>query len=189
MAKAKLDLSGRRRRCPRAPFTFLEASSQRSPPFDDRHRRRCGGTLPVHHQVTYKILHSPTRRTEALNANHSSTAPKTDGVRPPFPHSGCDRSPVRQLWSLLRHAERCGNTVRTCDAVRDVLGTAPVTILPIPAVRTPPHHTNGAGLVPCSGGDPASPRVPQGGMLSTSSQRPGPPPRGVRDLHVTPGPP
>ena len=32
MAKAKLDLSGRRRRRPRAPFTFLEASSQRSPP-------------------------------------------------------------------------------------------------------------------------------------------------------------
>ena len=56
MAKAKLDLSGRGRRCPRAPFTFLEASSQRSPPFDDRRRRRCGGTLPVHHQVTYKIL-------------------------------------------------------------------------------------------------------------------------------------
>jgi len=28
---------------------------------------------------------SPVRRTEALNANHSSTAPRTDGVRPPFP--------------------------------------------------------------------------------------------------------
>src|SRR6185369_5877858 len=28
---------------------------------------------------------SPARRTEALNANHSSTAPRTDGVRPPFP--------------------------------------------------------------------------------------------------------
>ena len=56
MAKAKLDLSGRRRRRPRASFTFSEALSQRSPPFDDRRRRRCGGTLPVHHQVTYKIL-------------------------------------------------------------------------------------------------------------------------------------
>src|SRR6185437_15608238 len=28
---------------------------------------------------------SPARRTKALNANHSSTAPRTDGVRPPFP--------------------------------------------------------------------------------------------------------
>ena len=100
-----------------------------------------------------------------------------------IPHSGCDRSPVRQLRSLLRHPGRCGNTVGTCDTVRDVLGTAPVTILPTPAVRTPPHHTNGPGPIPCSGRDPASPRVPQGGMLSTSSRRPGPPPsRG-------PGPP
>jgi len=28
-----------------------------------------------------------------------------------IPHSGCDRSPVRQLRSLLRHPGRCGNTV------------------------------------------------------------------------------
>ena len=28
---------------------------------------------------------SPARRTEALNANYSSSAPRTDGVRPPFP--------------------------------------------------------------------------------------------------------
>ena len=67
--------------------------------------------------------------------------------------------------------------------VRDVLGIAPVTILPTPAVRTPPHHTSGPGPFPCSGRDPASPRVPQGGMLSTSSRRPGPP------LSRGPGPP
>ena len=100
-----------------------------------------------------------------------------------IPHSGCDRSPVRQLRSLLCHPGRCGNTVGTCDVVRDVLGTAPITILPTPAVRTPPHHTNGPGPVPCSGRDPASPRVPQGGMLSTSSRRPGSP------LSRGPGPP
>ena len=93
-----------------------------------------------------------------------------------IPHSGCDRSPVRQLRSLLRHPGRCGNTVGKCDVVRDVLGTAPITILPTPDVRTPPHHTSGPRPVPCSGKDPASPRVPQGGMLSTSSRRPGPPP-------------
>ena len=100
-----------------------------------------------------------------------------------IPHSGCDRSPVRQLRSLLRHPGRCGNTVGTCDAVRDVLGTAPVTILPAPAVRTPPHHKYGPGPAPCSGRGPVLPRAPQGGTPGTSSRRPGPPPsRG-------PGPP
>src|SRR6185436_20923334 len=64
----------------------------------------------------------------------------------------------------------------TCDAGRDVIGTAPVTILPTPAVRTPPHHIYGPGPVPCSGKGPASPRAPIGGMLNTSSRSPGPPP-------------
>ena len=100
-----------------------------------------------------------------------------------IPHSPSDRSPIRQLRSLLRHPGRCGNAVGICDAVRDVLGTAPVTILPTPAVRTSPHHNNGPGPIPDSRRDPASQRVPQGGMLSTSNRRPGPPPsRG-------PGPP
>ena len=39
----------------------------------------------------------------------------------------------------------------TCDAGRDALGTAPVTILPTPAVRTPPHHTYGPGPATCLG--------------------------------------
>ena len=33
------------------------------------------------------------------------------------PHSSCDRSPVRQLRSLLRHPGPCGDTVGTCDAL------------------------------------------------------------------------
>jgi len=49
-----------------------------------------------------------------------------------MPHSGSDRGLVRQLRSLLRHSGRCGGTVGTCDAVQDVLGTAPATILPTP---------------------------------------------------------
>jgi len=49
-----------------------------------------------------------------------------------IPHSGCNRSPVRQLQSLLHHSGRCGSTVGTCDAVQDVLGTAPATVLPTP---------------------------------------------------------
>jgi hypothetical protein len=34
-----------------------------------------------------------------------------------IPHSGCDRSPARQLRSLLRYSGRCGRTVGTCDAL------------------------------------------------------------------------
>ena len=49
-----------------------------------------------------------------------------------IPHSGSDRSPVRQLRSLLHHSGRCGDTVGTCDAVQGVLGTAPAIVLPTP---------------------------------------------------------
>src|SRR6185503_7457538 len=83
--------------------------------------------------------------------------------QPPTPVTA---PPSRTLW------QHCG----TCDAGRDVLGTAPVTVLPTPAVRTPPHHTYGPGPSPCSERGPASPSGPQGGTLSTSSRRPGPPP-------------
>ena len=48
-----------------------ESSPSRSrPPLDEKDKR---------------LFRSPARRTEALNANHSSTAPRSDGVRPPFP--------------------------------------------------------------------------------------------------------
>ena len=60
---------------------------------------------------------------------HSARARRRQAA---IPHSGCDQSPVRQLRSLLRHSGRCGDTVGTCDAVRDVLGTAPATVLPTP---------------------------------------------------------
>ena len=49
-----------------------------------------------------------------------------------IPHSGCDRSLVCQLRSLLYHSGRCDDTVGTCDAVQDVLVTAPATMLPTP---------------------------------------------------------
>ena len=39
-----------------------------------------------------------------------------------MPHSGCDRGPVRQLRSLLRHPQPCA----------DIPGTAPATVLPTP---------------------------------------------------------
>ena len=54
-------------------------------------------------------------------------------------HSGCDWSPIRQLQSLLRHPGRYGGTVEPETRDEMCSGTAPVTILPTPAVRTPPH--------------------------------------------------
>ena len=44
-----------------------------------------------------------------------------------IPHSGCDRSPVRQLRSLLRHSGRCGYTVE--PATRDETGSALLPLL------------------------------------------------------------
>ena len=60
---------------------------------------------------------------------HSARARRRQAA---IPHSGCDRSLVRQLRSLLRHPGCCDDTVGTCDAVQDMLGTAPATILPTP---------------------------------------------------------
>jgi hypothetical protein len=136
---------------------------------DETSLPRSGPPLDIRDKRHFR---SPAHHTEALNVNHSSTAPRTDGVRLPFPTVAVTGVPsansghcsaIRMLW------QHCG----TCDAGRDVLGRAPITILPTLAVRTPPHHTYGPGPAPCSGRGPASPRAPQGRMLSTSSRRPG----------------
>ena len=74
--------------------------------------------------------------------------------------------------------QHCG----TCDAGRDALGTAPVTILPTPAVRTLHHHTYGPGPTSCLEGGPVPPRAPRRGMPITRGRSPGPPSR-------VPGPP
>ena len=66
-------------------------------------------------------------------------------------HSGCDRSLVRQLRSLLCHSGRCGDTVGTCDTVQDVLGTAPATVLPTPHtsfILSPPRNPRTAWARP-----------------------------------------
>ena len=44
-----------------------------------------------------------------------------------IPHSGCDRSPIRQLRSLLRHPGRCGGTVE--PATRDKTRSAQSPLL------------------------------------------------------------
>ena len=103
--------------------------------------------------------------------------------QPAIPHSSCDRSPVRQLQSLLRHHGRCGSTVE--PATRDETGSV---LLPLLFCQLWPF---GLYLItrmapdppPAWEGGPTTPRAPPGGTLSTRSRRPGPPPsRG-------PGPP
>ena len=131
---------------------------------------------------------SPTRCAGALKVNHSSTAPRADGVRPPFPtvavtevpsaNSGhCSAIPdaVAAQWDLRRGTRRA----RHCSC----------TILPTPAVRTPPHRTYGPGTASCLGRGPATPRDPQEGRIAHAAGVPDLPPRGVRDLHATLGPP
>ena len=67
------------------------------------------------------IKFQPLLRSIRVGRRHAAT-----------PRSGCDRSPVRQLRSLLRHSGRCDDTVATCDTVQDMIGTAPATMLPTP---------------------------------------------------------
>ena len=86
-------------------------------------------------------IHSPARRTEALNANNSAAAPGSDGVRPPLrtvavtgvlsTNSGhCSAIPgaVAPLWEPATH---CAN----------VRGAPPSTVLLTPRtfhVLSPP---------------------------------------------------
>ena len=75
------------------------------PPLDIKDKRPC---------------RSPVRRTEALNANHSSTEPRIDGVRPPFPtvavtgvlsansgHCSAILGAVAALWEPATRDETC----------------------------------------------------------------------------------
>ena len=116
---------------------------------------------------------SPARRTEALNANHSSTAARTDGVRPPFPTVAVTGVPSANSG----HCSAIPDAVAAMwePATRDEMCSAQFPLLFCQLLLS--------GPAPCSVRVPVSPRIPQGGMLSSSSRRPGPPPsRG-------PGPP
>ena len=83
-----------------------------------------------------------------------------------IPHSGCDRSPVRQLRSLFRHPGRCGNTVG--PAMRDEAHSAQFPSLFCQLRLSGLHLTRayGPGPASCSGGGPVSPRAPQRGTPS-----------------------
>ena len=131
---------------------------------------------------------SPARRTEALNANHSAAAPGSDGVRPPLRTVAVTRVLSANSGHCSGHLRRCGDTVGTCDAVRDVLGTAPATVLPTPCtsfVLSPPQEpSNGMGTALGRGPDldqiktpvcrtlGIPPRLAQGTVPSTATTTP-----------------
>jgi len=106
-----------------------------------------------------------------------------------IPHSGCDRSPVRQLQSLLRHPGCCGNTMR--PATRDETGSAQFPSLFCQL------RPSGLHLITRMAPDPPPAwegvwrrHVPlQEGRSAHAAGVPDLPPRGVWDLHATLGPP
>ena len=59
----------------------------------------------------------PAQQTRAFNANHSTVGRGSQTASVTMPHSGHDRSPVRQLRPLYHYSRRCANlrrAMRTC---------------------------------------------------------------------------
>ena len=152
-----------------------ESSPPRSrPPLDKEDKRPC---------------RSPAGRTESLNANHSSTATRTDGVRSPFPtvavtgapsaNSGdCSAIPdaVAALWEPATRDETCSAQFLLLFCQLRLSGLH-LTTRKAPG---PPPAREG---VRCR-------HVPlKEGRSALAAGGPDLPPRGNRDLHVTPGPP
>ena len=106
-----------------------------------------------------------------------------------IPHSGCDRSPIRQLRSLLRHPGRCGSTMEL--VTRDETCSAQLPLLFYQLRLSGLHLTTRMA--------PSRPPAREGvrrrhvhlkeGRSALAAGGPNLPPRGVRDLHVTLRPP
>ena len=69
---------------------------------------------------------------EALNANHSYTAPGSDGVRPPFLTVAVTGVPSANSGHCSAIPDAVATLWGTCDAVQDVLSTALTTVMPTP---------------------------------------------------------
>ena len=106
-----------------------------------------------------------------------------------FPHSGCDRGPICQLRSLLCHPGRCGSTVE--PATRDETCSAQLLSLFYQLWLSGLHLTTRMALGPPPTREGVRRRhVPlKEGRSALVAGVPDLPPRGFRDLHVTPGPP
>ena len=103
---------------------------------------------------------SPAHRTEALNANHSSVAPGTDSVRPPFPtlavtgvpsaNSGhCSAIPdaVAALWEPAARDEMCSTQLPLLFCQLRLSGLHHTT--PHLWPRTRPLLGKGSGVATC----------------------------------------
>ena len=136
-----------------------------------------------------RLFRSHAHRTEALNDNHSSTAPRTDGVRPPFPtvavtgvpsaNSGhCSAIPdaVAALWEPATRDETCSAQF---PLLFYQLRLSELHITTRKAPDPPPVREG----VRCRH-EPL-----EEGCPSLEAGGPDLPPRGVRDLHATLGPP
>jgi len=126
---------------------------------------------------------------EALNDNHSSTAPRSDGVRPPLPTVAVTGVP----------SANSGH----CSAMPDAVATLwePATLYKTCSAQLPLLFCqlllSGLHLTTPTAPDPSPAREgirrrhvsPKEGCSALAAGGPDLPPRGVRDLHVTPGPP
>ena len=99
---------------------IVSASLEGSEPTLERGESSPSRSRPPLDEKDKRPFRSPARRTEALNANHSSTAPGSDGVRPPFPtvavtgvpsansgHCSAIRDAVATLWEPATRYETC----------------------------------------------------------------------------------
>jgi len=103
-------------------------------------------------------------------------------------HSSCDRSPIHHLRSLLRHPGHCGGTVEPATRDETRPAQSPLLFLQLRLtgldliIRMAPGPPSAGEEVRCRHG-PLEEECP-----SPAAGVPDPP-RGVRDLHVPPGPP
>jgi len=132
---------------------------------------------------------SLARRTEALNANHSSTAPRTDGVRPPFPTVAVTRVPSANSG----HCSTISDAVAALwePATRDETCLAQFPLLFCQLLLSGLHLTTPTAPDPSLAREGVRCRhvSPMEGCSVPAAGGPDLPPQGVRDLHVTPGPP
>ena len=97
-----------------------------------------------------------------------------------IPHSGCDRSPIRQLRSLLRHPGRCGSTVG--PATRDETRSAQFPLLFCQLRLSGLHITTrmAPGPPPAREGVRCRHMLLKEGRPTLAARGPDLPPRGVR---------
>ena len=137
-------------------------------------------------QTTLPLAHPPYGGIKCQPLLHSAWVRRRQAATP---HSGYDRSPVRQLRSLLRHPGRCGSTVG--PATRDKTRSAQFPLLFCQPRLSGLHLITrmAPGRPPDREGVRCRHEPLEEGCPSLAAGGPDLPPRGVRDIHATLGPP